>query len=70
MLIKNSKNSQIINLNKVTQIIPSINEEKETFNLYFVFDAMNSDEFNEAKWELGSKDELEMLLCKIDVKEV
>ena len=70
MLIRNSKNSSIVNLANVTQIYPSICEKTDTFNLYFIFDAMNNEECNEVKWQFNSKDEIETLLYSLDVREV
>lgn len=70
MIIRNSKNTSLVNLDKVTQIFPSINEEKKIFSLYFVFDGSVGDEFNEVKWTLGSKDEIECILYAIGFKEV
>ena len=70
MIIRNSKNGSIVNLDKVTQIYPSISEKTETFNLYFMFDAMNNEEVNEVKWELNSRDEIELILSQLSIIEV
>jgi hypothetical protein len=70
MIIRNSKNGSIVNLDKVTQIYPSISEKSGIFNLYFIFDAMNNEECNEVKWEFGSVDEIERILLRLDITEV
>jgi len=69
-IIRNGKNTGMVNLDRVTQIYPSINEETKAFNLYFIFDAINMEECNEVKWELGSRDEIERILCALDIREV
>ena len=69
-IIRNRKNTPIINLDKVTQIYPSICEKQGLFNLYFMFDAMNGEEINEVKWELGSVEEVEQILLSIEINDV
>jgi hypothetical protein len=70
MIIRNSKNNPLVNLNKVTQMYPSINEDRKIFNLYFVFDSMNGEDSNHVYWVFDSKDELERVLCSLDIKDV
>jgi len=70
MIIRNGKNHPLVNLVNVTQIYPSISEKNNIFNLYFMFDAINGEGCNEVKWELGSTDEIENILCALDVREV
>lgn len=70
MIIRNSKNSTLVNLDNVTQIYPSINEEEKIFNIYFIFDAMNAEECNEVKWVFNSVDEIEHVLLGLGFTEV
>jgi hypothetical protein len=70
MIIRNGKNSQIVNLGNVTEIYPAINEEGNVFDLYFMFNATSGESCHEVKWRLSSRDEIERILLAIDVKDV
>lgn len=67
MLLRNSKNTPIINLDKVTQIYPGVYAKQEVFKLYFMFDALNADDVNEAVWIFDSEDELNKVLSKLEI---
>ena len=70
MIIRNSKNSSLVNLDKVTQIYPSISEKNNVFDLYFIFEAINGESCNEVQWSFNSRDEIEQILCSLDITQV